>query len=35
VKIFEVGDELVDRRLRQLDAGLRDVPPHFFAWIER
>ena len=34
MEIFEIGDQLVDGRLRQLDAGLRDVPPHFGARIE-
>ncbi len=34
VEIFEVCDELVDGRIRQLDSGLRDVPPDLNAGIE-
>ena len=34
MEIFEVGDQLVDGRIRQLHAGLADMPPDFGAWIE-
>ena len=34
VEIFEVGDQLVDRRIGQLDAGLRNVAADFGAGIE-
>ena len=35
VKVLEIGDELVDRRLRQFNAGLRDVTTDFGAEIDR
>ena len=34
MEILEIGDQLVDGRVGQLDAGLGDVAPHFGAWIE-
>jgi len=34
MEIFEIRDQLVDRRLRQLDARFRNVSSHFCAWIE-